>query len=129
MEAMKAAVAHRVRPPRPGQAVPKHSNQQLYEILRVRPPSPAPLTHHWPQTPFLSLPASGSARCKALPCPPCMGGAGVANWCSVVTEHPPSLPATQPVQANLGLFAYWSVRGQGRDRGNPETHNPEIPAT
>ena len=36
MEAMKAAVSYRMRPLRPGQAVPKHSSQQLYDILRVR---------------------------------------------------------------------------------------------
>ena len=37
IKAMKVAVSYRIRQARAGQAVPKHSSQQLYEILRVRP--------------------------------------------------------------------------------------------
>ena len=40
IKAMKVAVSYRIRQARAGQAVPKHSSQQLYEILRVRPRQP-----------------------------------------------------------------------------------------
>ena len=35
MDAVKIAVNYRMRPPRPGQAAPKHSSQQIYALVKA----------------------------------------------------------------------------------------------